>query len=528
MRRFFGEQSICENPRDPAYGELECETYRAGGENAFFSFNFLNGSPQDATRRFELCGEEGVNCVNKSNIIWQEMQDAAEAHYDRTSACTFTSFIGYEWTASPLDGSNAQNLHRNVIFANSFVPSIPASYIEHPYPEDLWQALDSTCINGTPGCDVVVIPHNSNLSAGKMFNNLNKDGRPYTPAQQYTQAKFETLVEVIQHKGQSECWPGGTDEQCGFEYVPWNHLAGNFGLAREAPSTNSSIQYALSLGLALSTDAITGPGGFGPYHYGFVGGTDTHLGTPGLSQEFEHPGHGGAGEGGHVLTAIPTGLLDDPYYGPGGLAVVWAESNQREDIFAAMQRRETYATSGPRIQLRWFAGDYDASICDQPNRTEIAYANGVPMGGMLTAPTSPPVFYIDAVRDPGDGLHEGYNLAAIDIVKVTPGATNEEIVVHTINAAVTQPVNLQTCEVPDHGVARICSTWQDSDYSPNDNAAYYARVREVPSCRWTGWQCRNIDCSATVSDEYASCCDPTVARTLQERAWSSPIWVGPR
>ena len=178
-------------------------------------------SMHDPTR-FGFCGEGGRRCLEAARVPWQEIQAAAEGAYDRTSACRFTSFVGYEWTGS----MDTNNLHRNVIFRNQRVPELPTSFYEASSAEALWKALRESCLARGDGCDLIVIPHNSNLSNGLMFQTVGPEGRPITAEEARTRAELERLVEVMQHKGDSECRlsPDSTDELCGFEKLSYREL----------------------------------------------------------------------------------------------------------------------------------------------------------------------------------------------------------------------------------------------------------------------------------------------------------------
>ena len=269
---FFGEQYICETEGAEGYNDINCEVYREGGQSAFYTFNLLLGALQDMAKRFDFCGNDGDYCIERSMSIWREMQDTAEAAQSKGTDCDFTTFVGYEWTGAPTEKQATQNLHRNVIFGTSDVPAAPITYLDEPYPEGLWSRLEEECL--APACEVVTIPHNSNLSSGKMFDSVEGAG---VRSDDYLEqrARYEPLLEIIQHKGASECLPGSGDEQCAFEIVPWDHLSGNFGLATTDPKPADFARNILKVGMELEYNRS-----INPYRYGFVGATDTHLGTP--------------------------------------------------------------------------------------------------------------------------------------------------------------------------------------------------------------------------------------------------------
>jgi hypothetical protein len=216
---------------------------------------------------------------------------------------------------------------------------------------------------------------------------------------------------------------------------------------------------------------------------------------------------------------------------PGGLAAVWAEENSREALYDALQRRETYATSGPRIALRFFGGwDYSPTLCEDSARVARAYAGGVPMGGDLSAPPAAgasPAFLVWAQRDPGVPEHPGGLLQRIQIVKAwaaADGAIGQAIFDVAGAAPAGAGVDPATCTPHGPGAETLCAVWRDPEFDPAQRAFYYARVLENPSCRYTGWIC------AALSGEQqpAWCADPAIPRTLQERAWSSPVWFTPQ
>ena len=225
----LGEVRIC---RDEAHSEFDsdfCFFFRQFGPIAF---NALALRTIVAKDRWKYCGENDRLCLEAAEVVWRDIQTAAEEAYDRTSACTFTSFVGYEYTAS---GDGGANLHRNVVFRNAKVPAYPTSWVETPSARDLWETLQKTCVEGTPGCDVLTIPHNSNLGGptGLMFESasirsVRDAGMPVDAEEARLRQRWEPLIEIMQHKGDSECLIQGdtTDEACGFEKLPYNSFAG--------------------------------------------------------------------------------------------------------------------------------------------------------------------------------------------------------------------------------------------------------------------------------------------------------------
>ncbi len=542
---FLAETNLCTTPGSAIYDSRTCREQR---ETTFVAATDYAVPLSSRTPvRPIICrgGNEGL-CETQLQTVWGEIQQAAEDAYDRTDDCRFTTFVGYEWTGSP----GANNLHRNVIFRNRSVPRTPVSYIETPTPDQLWTALERDCLStGTP-CDVLAIPHNSNQSAGLMFAAVTEDGRRYDAAFAARRARIEPLVEVYQHKGSSECIHGAAsvlgseDEACRFEQLttvpctapndppgctPLCSVAGGIALAGACVEPGDFIRPAMRRGLAeyLRTGAD-------PFHLGFVGGTDTHNATSGLVDESSFPGHAGRGDD------TPEGLLTPEGMGrpitvrvnsPGGLTVLWAEENSRDSLFAAMRRRESYATSGTRPVVRFFAGwSLPTGLCDARDLAAQGYAMGVPMGADLPARPAgagAPRFVVSALRDA-----MGSPLQRLEIVKGWADATGTHERVYRVDGDATgATVDVATCMTRGTpGAAARCGVWEDPDFDAGAAAFWYARVLEDPTCRWSRQLCNRlrVDC-ATVAAGSAlrACCDGSLPDTVQERAWTSPIWYLP-
>src|SRR6185295_9484396 len=322
----FGEIDICFTPGFAGYDSSECQGARSLRGNAFpksppdnrFLALIIPYAIVTNPVRFSWCGSGAVDCLTRASVIWQDIQDAAEEFYDRTSTCGFTTFVAYEWSATPAN----KNLHRNVIFRNSVVPALPTSYMETQTPDGLWAALKQDCLAGLSGCDVLAIPHNPNGSNGAMFAPLNGDGSPLTAATAATRAAMEPLVELMQWKGSSECRPGSgtTAAQCGFESMNRLTIFHTSSPGISIPPL-SFVRNGLLQGLA-SQRAL----GVNPFQLGVIGSTDTHNATPGLTSEVNWPGASGTFDDTPVdqLTLIgPSGVDTNP----GGLAVIWSEEN---------------------------------------------------------------------------------------------------------------------------------------------------------------------------------------------------------
>jgi len=537
----LGEVRACMNPGEPGFDSDACWFYRTLGPlGMLFAMRVMI-----ERNRFDFCGEGGELCRENAMSAWNDIRDAAEEAYDRSADCRFTSFVGYEWTASV---GNGENLHRNVIFRNEKVPAYPTSWVETPSAHDFWLTLERDCREGLEGCEVLTIPHNSNISGdGLMFasgrlTGLQDAGLPPDAADAKLRARYEPLIEIMQHKGDSECLLGGdtVDEACGFEKVPYDSFAGvrriaslgtiGSGEGAQQPKRSAMVREALKKGLAQEQEL-----GVNPFKYGILASTDTHLGTPGLTTERRSLGHGGAGQ--NAANALPTGLPDNLEFNPGGLAVVWAEENSRDAIFAALQRKETYGTSGTRPVVRFFGGwGYDAGLCGGDEFASQGYAGGVPMGGDLSQPpqgSRAPRFAVSALRDPGTSEAPGTPLQRVQVVKGwrdSDGATHERVfdVAGGDNDAT---VDVDTCEARGSGANALCEVWEDPDFDADQHAFYYARVLENPTCRWSQRLCveAGVDCSNPdkVPAGFEPCCSPDHRKVIQERAWTSPIWYSP-
>ena len=321
------------------------------------------------------------------------------------------------------------------------------------------------------------------------------------------------------------------DELCDFEQLPYDKFSGKFSSwAKEAPSADDGyLREVLRDGLREQKRI-----GVNPFKWGFVGSTDTHLGLPGAVDEKNFLGHGGAGTPAEVGAV---GLPDDLEFNPGGLAVLYAEQNTRDSLFAAMKRREAYGTSGPRIKVRFFGGwGYPANLCDSAEFVKHGYDNGVPMGGDLpardvAAVTEAPRFAVQAMQDPGVSNDPGTPLQRIQIIKGwvdSEGQSQESVfdVVGDANNGAT--VDLSNCKASGKGFQNLCTVWQDPSFDAMQNAYYYARVVENPSCRWSQYICsaNKVDCANpdTIVEGLEACCSIEHRPTIQERAWTSPIW----
>ncbi|MEM7435393.1 MAG: DUF3604 domain-containing protein [Myxococcota bacterium] len=589
---YLGTIAACTDPENPAYDrpaddsarpdDLGCVEYRTeldGGDlNVFRRLNALTALTPEDTRYPALCGDPNGgagDCLQSGIDVWQEVQDAAEAAYDRTDACEFASFVGYEWSAGP----GTVNLHRNVMFRSEVVPELPISYFDEPYVEDLWAGLNSDCNESGTGCEAIAIPHNSNLAAGTFFDDVDKDGNPFDSEYAQLRHDLEPIIELFQHKGASECFPGESisDELCGFEVLPYPNLANTNLQLFANPGPRDFVRSAFGEGMLLEERL-----GVNPFQHGVISATDTHIAAPGYDDERTFLGHGGAGQANRDV--VPEGFPDIQYLNPGGPAGVWAEENSRPAIFEAFKRRETFATSGPRIVPRVFGGfGLPSDLCDSPDFAATGYEFGVPMGGELRdAPEGEaPKFVVSARQDPMSAP-----LQRIQIIKGWLDGEDYQVEVFDVagDANNGATVDLETCEPQGQGAADLCAFWEDPSFDPTQRAYYYVRVIENPTCRWSALQCveanydcdnptRQIDfdcCDATAglnvdfcddvaaelsgrsaaccrtddpesildvdfceqvantfSEEEGACCLPRLETSIQERAWTSPIWYQP-
>jgi hypothetical protein len=432
----------------------------------------------------------------------------------------FTAFCAYEWTSMP----NNMNLHRNIFFKDcARIPPQPFSALDSIHPVDLWNWMD---VQRKAGNELLAISHNANLSDGRMFpTEVDSKGRPIDTAYAASRLRNEPLTEMKQLKGTSETHPllSPNDEFANFEIM--SILLGN-PPGRVPHIVGSYARQALKDGLAMQ-----GSNGVNPYKFGFGAGSDSHNTAVPFRQDNFFGGHtftDGTIEA-RMAGTLVGGMFDARTEGTAGLTGVWAEENTRSSLFDAMQRKETFAVSGPQIKVRLFGGwEYNADMFGGSDWVRTGYANGVPMGGDLPpAKAKAPTLMVWAVKDPTSG-----NLDRIQIVKgwSKNGQSFEKIfdvvwsgdrkpdkwtgVVPPIGSSVDIENATYTNTI---GAVELKTVWVDPEFDASAHAFYYARVLEIPTPRWTTIQAKQLGIAPP----------QVVAATLQERAWTSPIWYTP-
>ena len=529
---------------EPYHGLNAPENMGAGSLdvlNRMGTFSSFMPAAVSQIRSGELDRDEVLGVVRSA---WRDSINAADEFYEPGR---FTTFAAYEYTSS---SSDRGNLHRNVVFQDTNrLPREPFSRLHSQNPEDLWQWMDDL---RSKGVESLAIPHNSNGSNGQMFKLVDWAGDPLDDDYAEQRIRNEPIVEITQIKGTSETHPilSSRDEFSNFEIMPYRVATNALSQVK-----GSYVREALLNGLALEQQGMTNP-----YQFGFIGSSDTHTGASqnvesnfvsklGLlsgtaEQRGSVPVSGLAGELEYQATRVLAKLSDNPAlrvktngriytagatptFGASGIAAAWAEENTRESLYSAFRRKEVFATSGPRMQIRLFAGfGFDESMVTDADGVEQAYAKGVTMGGTLTskaANAQAPNFLVMASADT-----ESAPLQRLQIIKgwVDVDGTHEEVIdiacaggAEVIAETNRCPdngasVDLSDCSINDDtGVGHLSALWRDLDFRDDQRAFYYARAIENPTCRWSTWDAIRADVSPR-SDLPA---------TLQERAWSSPI-----
>lgn len=502
--------------------EMSKDMFSQDPDTIVKAFSTIGGSVRSGKPFAEIYDREIIDRT------WQSAINAADRHYEPGK---LTTFSGYEYTAvSERETSGVSfaggNLHRNVLFEDE-APKRLFSTLDSINPEDLWTWMDE---QREAGRDSISIPHNSNVSDGDMFKMTSYAGDTLTPEQSAQRLRNEPLVEISQVKGTSETHPSlsPNDEYANFEI--YEKLLSSYVTSKV---TGSYIREALANGFELERQT-----GTNPYKFGVISASDSHV-AGGAFDENDYWSKVGVIDGTAALRgSVPPngekawdGVQRNKnaeewfsQWGASGLAGVWAEENTRESIFAAMRRKETFATSGPRIQVRFFGGyDFDDSLLNAGDMVTQAYATGVPMGGTLQTSDSAPKFLAWAMRDPRNAP-----LDRMQIVKVWhDGAPQERIYdIACSDGRTPDPktrrcadngarVDLSDCSVSTNsGDPELRTLWQDPDFDAAQSAAYYVRVLENPTCRWSTWDALKSEAER----------NPDLQATLKERAWTSPIW----
>ncbi len=473
-----------------------------------------------------------------ANSTWKKTVNAADEAYKPGH---FTTFAGYEYTSS-VDLYD-RYLHRNVIFKDTLnIPEVIFSRLDSQDPEKLWDWMDGI---RKKGVESLAIPHNSNISGGAAFSMNDYNGGPIDETYVNKRLRNEPLVEITQAKGTSETHPflSKNDEWADFE-APTNHP----GEEILSNLKGSYVRDAYLRGLSLSEQGISNP-----FKFGVIGSSDTHVGGGSYNEETHFSKIGLLDGESYLRGSVPfrgiygffTKLLrpeaiievDEKSYlgvstrlirfGSSGLAGVWAEENTREAIYEAFKRKETFGTSGPRIKVRFFAGyNFENSNLNDQDLIQEAYSKNIPMGGdIIQEKGKNPRFLVWAISDP-----LGAPLQRVQIIKgwLADGEQREKVFdVACSDGQSVNPlshrcpdngakVNLDDCSISrEKGDAEIKTFWQDPEFNNDQEAFYYARVLENPTCRWSTWD-------AVRAEEKPRSDIPV---TIQERAWSSPIWI---
>lgn len=433
--------------------------------------------------------------------VWAKVCAIADQYNDPGK---FTAFIGYEWTSMP--GGN--NLHRVVVFKNSADKAgqvLPFSSFDSQDPEQLWKWMAH--YEETTGGEVLAIPHNGNFSNGQMFQITDFQGRPMTRAYADTRRRWEPLVEVTQIKGDSETHPKLSPEDPYADFERWDR--GNLTATALKEDWMFKYEYArsaLRIGLQMERKI-----GVNPFKFGMIGSTDAHTGFSAVDEN-NFWGHFATLEPGLdrlFKQAVTKGKFGKVYnvwayeMTASGYAAVWATENTRAALFAAMKRKETYATTGSRMRVRFFAGwDFARKDAGPGDIALEGYKKGVPMGGDLYSNPAgnAPTFLIQAAKDP-----DGVNLQRIQIVKgwlEDSGETNEAV---------------YDVKVAESGAPVLTAWWQDPEFDPKQRAFYYVRILEVPRPRWTTAEAKRLHVQF----------NGHVPKEIQDRAYTSPVWYHP-
>jgi hypothetical protein len=465
--------------------------------------------------------------INKTimNSLWGKNIDAAEKFNEPG---LFTAFIGYEWSSN----TRGNNLHRVVIYRDGEKyarQSLPFSSLISDNPEDLWFALKD--YEKKTGGKVLAIPHNGNLSNGNMFPLTNPvTGEPITKEYAQMRADVEPLYEVTQIKGDGEAHHKLSTNDEFADYETWDR--GNLDLSED--KKDSMLEYEYARSALLNGMQVEQEHGVNPFKFGMIGSTDAHTGLAAVEENnfFGKLPHAEPSD--HRINQPIDKFGNKAYMGyemaSSGYAAVWAKENTREAIWDAMKRREVYATTGPRMEVRFFGGwGFDSQDVFSNEMVKTGYTKGVPMGGDLSnAPEGKsPTFIISALKDP-----IGANLDRVQIIKgwIDKDGNKLENVYDVVWSGdrkisekgklplVGSTVDIKNAKfVNSIGDSQLSTVWTDPNFNPSESAFYYVRVLEIPTPRWTAYDAKKYNLK--VSKE--------VEMTTQERAYTSPIWYTP-
>ena len=505
---------------DDPYGKYLYDQFRAGPDSAYGAFRELLDAVAQGKKLFDNPRAE--------RAVWERFTRTAEEFNDPGR---FTAFIGFEWSSIP-DGNN---LHRVVVFrdgADRAAQVVPMSMFDSEDPEDLWKYLAD--YEARTGGEILAIPHNGNWSNGTMFTEKTFTGKPIDRAYAEARGRWEPIYEVTQIKGDGEAHPFLSPEDEFADFENWDKGNATGSVAKE----DWMLKYeyarsALKLGLKLETGV-----GVNPYKFGLIGSTDTHTSIA-ATREDNYFGKFTATEPSperykhYVIRSNVNDELSTFSYEEvaSGLAALWARENTREALFDAMKRKEVYATTGSRILVRIFGGwDFEADEVERPDFADQGYARGVPMGGDLTsAPAGKaPTFMIRALRDAdnanldrvqvikgwldaaGEQHERIYDVAVSDGREIGPDGRCKTPVGSTVDIADASYTNTI-------GDALLTAHWVDPDFDPEQRAFYYVRVIEIPKPRWTAYDAKRFGIAMPAD----------VPMTVQDRAYTSPIWYTP-
>jgi len=511
-----GNKSLLANKEGARWAKMISEGKLASHVFSEFIHDVTGNKPRLAVPEFE-------------KSVWEGLIDAAETHNDPGK---FTAFIGFEYSPFP----TGDNMHRVVVFRDGKDKAIqvkPISAFDSNDPEDLWKWLQA--YEDKTGGSILAIPHNGNISSGRMFSLQTLSGNPLTRKYAETRMRWEPLYEVTQYKGDGETHPYLSPDDEFADFESWDKA--NLAMLKPHKDEYFKTEYArsgLQLGLQQQEKL-----GVNPFKFGMIGATDSHTGMAEAAEDnflgkyaVASPNPGNKNRWKKVWPPVEgtVAKMSGWESQSAGYAGVWAIDNTREALWDAMKRKEVYATTGPRMRVRMFGGfDFTRDEALRPDMAAIGYGKGVPMGGDLSKAKKgkAPTFLVSATKDP-----DGANLDRVQIIKGwvdAKGKVHEsifdvtvsdgrKIVDGKVSESVGSTVDVDTATYTNSiGDAVLATWWEDPDFNPSLKAFYYARVIEIPTPRWTAYD--QVRLGVKMPDE--------VPMVLQERAYTSPIWYTP-